>query len=80
MFISNVVLPQPDLPISNPLIPLGSMDDYIVYLGFNSKRIFYFHFFIYLFFIFPYIKMYYLKCRRVTETENITTATSKIVA
>ena len=27
--------------------------------------------------IFPYIKMYGLKCRLVTETENITNSTSK---
>ena len=75
MFISNVVLPHPDLPIINSLISLGSRGDYNVYFGFNSKRYFLLPF-LYLSF-FPYIKRYCLKCRHVTETENITTATSK---
>ena len=73
-----MVLPHPDLPIINPLIPLGSRGNYNVYLGFHSKRDFLLPFFIFIIFlIFPNIKMYCLKCRPVTETENIATATSK---
>ena len=68
-------LPNPDLPIINPLIPLGSRGDYNVYLGFHSKRDFLLPF-LYLSF-FPYIKMHCLKCRRVTETENIAAAMSR---
>ena len=45
---------------------------------FIPSEIFYFHFYIYNFLNFSlYLKMYCLKCRRVTETQNITTATSK---
>ena len=50
--ISNVVLPHPDLPIINPLIPLGSRGDYNVYLGFHFKQDFLLQFFIYHFFYF----------------------------
>ena len=56
-FINNVVLPLPDLPIINPLIPLGSRGDYIVCWGFHSKRDFLLPFFIFIIFlIFPYNK------------------------
>ena len=73
-----MVLPHPDLPIINPLLPLGSRVDYNVYFGFHSKRDFLLPFFIFIIFLnFPSIKMYCLKCRRVTETENITTGSSK---
>ena len=37
----------PDLPIINPLIPLGSRGDYNVYFSFHSKRDF-LHPFLYL--------------------------------
>ena len=83
MFISNVVLPHPDLPIIKPLIPLGSRGDYNVYFGFHFKRDFlllFYQFFTYIlsvFLFFLILKMYCLKCRRVTETENIPTAMSK---
>ena len=72
-----MVLPHPDLPIINPLIPLGSRGDYNALLIFIPSEIFYLHFYIYNLKNFPYIKMYFLKCRRVTESENIITATSK---
>ena len=49
------------------------MSDYNVNLGFHSKRDFLFPFYIYHFFIL----MCCVKCRRVTETENISIATSK---
>ena len=76
--LSNVALPHPDLPIMKPLIPLGSnYNDYNVYLGFHSNRDFLLPFYIYHFLFFTYNKMYCSKCRCVTETENITTATSK---
>ena len=53
------------------------MGDYNIYLGFPLKQDFLFPFYIYNFFNFhPYIKMYCLMCRRVTETENITAAAS----
>ena len=43
-----------------------------------SSEIFYFHFlYLSVFLFFPILKIYCLKCRRVTETENIITATSK---
>ena len=55
-----MVLPHLDLPIINPLIPLGSREvgsDYIVCCGFHSKRDFLLPFFIFIIFlIFPYIK------------------------
>ena len=74
-----MVLPHPDLPIINPLIPLGSRGDYNVYFGFHSKLDFLLPFFIFIsfFLLISILKMYCLKCRRVTETENIATATSK---
>ena len=73
-----MVLSHPYLPISNPLIDLDIRGDYNIYFGFHSKRDLLLPFFIFIyFFIFPYIKMYCLKCRRVTETENIATATSR---
>ena len=44
---------------------------------FIPSEIFYFNFiFIILLFV-PYIKMYCVKCRRVTETENMSIAMSK---
>ena len=76
-FISNVVLPHPDLHIIKPLIPLGSSGWLQRLLRFSFQARFLLPFLYLKFFIFPYIKMYCLKCRRVTETENITTATSK---
>ena len=72
-----MVLSHPDLPTIKPLIPWGSKGDYNVYLSFHFKRDFFLPFYIYNFLFFPYIKMYCLKCWRVTETENITTVTSK---
>ena len=73
-----MVLPHLYFPIINPLIPLCSRGNYKIYLGFHFKRDFLLPFFyIYRFLKFPYIKMYCLKGRRVTETENITTAASK---
>ena len=66
-----MVLPLPDLPIINTLIPLGSRGDYIVCWSFHSGEIFNFHFYIYLFLnVFPIFKIYCLKCGCVTETEN----------
>ena len=47
-------------------------------LVFIPSEIFYFPFFIFIsFLIFPILKIYCLKCRCVTETEHITTATFK---
>ena len=73
-----MVLPHPDLPVINPLRPLGSRGDYNVYFGFHSSLDFLLPFGIFIIFLFfPIFKMYCLKCRRLTETENFTTATSK---
>ena len=52
-------------------------DDYNIYLDFHSKQDFLFPFYIYPFFIFLHFKIYCVKCRRVTEIENITTSTFK---
>ena len=71
-FISNVVLPHPDLYIINDLIRWGSKGYYNVFIPCEISSIF----FIFIIF-FPYIQMYCLMCRRVTETEIITTATSR---
>ena len=75
MFISNVVLPHPDLPIIKPLIHWGSKGwlQHLLRFSFQAK----FLLPIYIYHFLPYSKMYCLKRRRVTETENITTATSK---
>ena len=73
-----MVLPHPDLPMINPVNRLGSRSDYNVYLGFHSKRDCLLPFlYLYICLIFPYIKIYCLKCRRVTETQTIATAMSR---
>ena len=79
MFINIVVLRHPDLPITNPLIPLGSGGWLHRLLTFSLQARFFTSIFIFFsfFLFFPILKMYCLKCRRVTETENITTATFK---
>ena len=54
------------------------MGDYNVYLGFHSKRDFLFPFYFLSFFLFFLLmKIYCVKCRRLTETEQITIASSK---
>ena len=71
-----MILPHPDLPIINSLIPLGSRGDYSVFLGFHSKTDFVLPFYIYHFSNFSLYENVLLNVSTCTETENIATATS----
>ena len=68
-----MVLPHLDLPIFKPLIPWGSKGSLQRLLKFSLN--FLLPFYIYHFLFSPY--MYCSKCRRITGTEDITTAASK---
>ena len=74
-----MVLPHAYLLIIKPVIPEVERVIATFSWVFISSEIFYFHFTIYNSINFPYIKMYFLTCLCVTETENITTTTSKNV-
>ena len=79
MVICNVGLPHPYLPIINPLIHLGSRGWLQRLRWFSFQARIFTSNFLYLSFFFPYIKMYSLKCRRVTETENITCKNARLM-